>query len=175
MPDIHLVILAAGKGTRMKSAAPKVLHRAGGLRLIDRVLRTAASLEPSTTTIVVCHMAAQVTEALADRPGLQFALQEPQLGTGHALLQAEPLLAGASGTLVLLSGDVPLLRPDTLRALVDTHDRSGAAATVLTARVEGPHEYGRIVRTGGRIAAIVEHKDATPAERAIDEINSGIY
>jgi bifunctional UDP-N-acetylglucosamine pyrophosphorylase / glucosamine-1-phosphate N-acetyltransferase len=175
MPDIHLVILAAGKGARMKSAEPKVLHRAGGLRLIDHVLRAAASLQPATTVVVVGHMAGAIEAALGDRPGLRFALQEPQLGTGHALLQAEPHLAGAGGTLVLLSGDVPLLRPETLRALVDTHERSGAAATVLTARVGGPHEYGRVVRSDGRIAAIVEHKDATPAEREIDEINSGIY
>ena len=174
MPDIHLVILAAGKGTRMKSAEPKVLHRAGGLRLIDHVLRAARPLDARTTVVVVGHMAERIREALGERPGLRFALQEPQLGTGHALLQAEPHLAGARGTVVLLSGDVPLLRPDTLRALVATHDRSGAAATVLTARVADPDGYGRVVRTDGRIAAIVEHKDATPADRAIHEINSGI-
>jgi bifunctional UDP-N-acetylglucosamine pyrophosphorylase/glucosamine-1-phosphate N-acetyltransferase len=175
MPDIHLVILAAGKGTRMKSAEPKVLHRAGGLRLIDYVLRAAASLAAKTTIIVVGHMAARMREAIGERPGLRFALQEPQLGTGHALLQAEPHLADAEGTVVLLSGDVPLLRPETLRALVAAHERSGAAATVLTARVADPGGYGRIVRQDGRIASIVEHKDATPAEREIDEINSGIY
>jgi bifunctional UDP-N-acetylglucosamine pyrophosphorylase/glucosamine-1-phosphate N-acetyltransferase len=174
MPDIHLVVLAAGKGTRMKSEVPKVLHRAGGLRLIEHVLRAAASLDPASTVLVVGHMAEEVRRALPER-GLRFALQEPQLGTGHALLQAEPYLAGAHGTVVLLSGDVPLLRPATLRALVSTHERSGAAATVLTARVADPAGYGRIVREGGRIVAIVEHKDATPAQRAIDEINSGIY
>jgi bifunctional UDP-N-acetylglucosamine pyrophosphorylase/glucosamine-1-phosphate N-acetyltransferase len=175
MPDLHLVILAAGRGTRMKSAEPKVLHRAGGLRLIEHVLRAAASLEPKTTVVVVGHLAERVEEVLGKRLGLRFALQQPQLGTGHALLQAEPHLAGASGTVVLLSGDVPLLRPATLAALIETHERTGAGATVLTARVQGPHEYGRIVRKDGRIAAIVEHKDATPAEREIDEINSGIY
>jgi bifunctional UDP-N-acetylglucosamine pyrophosphorylase/glucosamine-1-phosphate N-acetyltransferase len=175
MPDIHLVILAAGKGTRMKSGMPKVLHRAGDRRLIEHVLRAAASLDATTTVVVVGHMADQVREALPERLGLRFALQEPQLGTGHAVLQAEPHLAGASGTIVLLSGDVPLLRPATLRALVATHERSGAAATVLTARVPDPEGYGRIVRIDGRIAAIVEHKDASAAERAIDEINSGIY
>src|SRR5262249_19337697 len=175
MPDIHLVVLAAGKGTRMKSAEPKVLHRAAGLRLIDHVLRAASSLDARTTVIVVGHMAARIREALGERPGLRFALQEPQRGAGPAPLQAEPLLAGGTGTVVLLSGDVPLLRPDTLRALVAAHERSGAAATVLTASVPDPDGYGRIVRTDGRIAAIVEHKDASPAERAIDEINSGIY
>jgi bifunctional UDP-N-acetylglucosamine pyrophosphorylase / glucosamine-1-phosphate N-acetyltransferase len=175
---IHVVILAAGKGTRMKSADPKVLHRAAGCPLIEHVLRAADALDPSTTVVVVGHLSARVQDCLQKRPGLRFALQEPQLGTGHALLQAEPHLAGKSGTVVLLSGDVPLLRPATLRALVDTHTARGAAATVLTARVDRPQGYGRIVREdGGRgpIAAIVEDKDTTPAEREIDEINSGIY
>ena len=175
MSDIHLVVLAAGKGTRMKSAMPKVLHRAGGLRLIDHVLRAAGPLNATTTVVVVGHMASQVKDALADRPGLRFASQEPQLGTGHALLQAEPFLSGARGSLVLLSGDVPLLRPATLQTLVARHEAAGAAATVITARVSGGQEYGRILRKDGRIVAVVEHKDATPAERAIDEINSGIY
>jgi bifunctional UDP-N-acetylglucosamine pyrophosphorylase/glucosamine-1-phosphate N-acetyltransferase len=175
MSEKHIVILAAGKGTRMKSAVPKVLHPAGGLPLIEHVLRAADALKPATTVLVVGHLAAQVQEALSKRPGLRFALQEPQLGTGHALLQAEPHLAGATGTVVLLSGDVPLLRAETLADLVQRHESAGAAATVLTARVSGPHEYGRIVRENGRIAAIVEHKDATPAQRAIDEVNSGIY
>src|SRR6266545_1998273 len=175
MPDTHVVILAAGKGTRMKSADPKVLHRVGELRLIEHVLRAADGLRPATTVVVVGHLADRVKAALQKRQGLRFALQEPQLGTGHALLQAEPHLAGASGTVVLLSGDVPLLRPDTLQELVRTHELRGAAATVLTAHVSGPHEYGRIVRENGRISAIVEHRDATPAQRAIDEINSGIY
>jgi len=175
MSSIHVVILAAGRGTRMNSAEPKVLHKAGGLSLIDRVLRTADSLDPASTVVVVGHLAERVQDALRKRMGLRFALQAPQLGTGHALLQAEPHLAGRSGTVVLLSGDVPLLRPETLAALVETHRARGAAATVLTARVAGPHEYGRIVREGGRLAAIVEHKDATPEQRGIDEINSGIY
>ena len=102
-------------------------------------------------------------------------MQEPQLGTGHALLQTEPLLRGRRGTVVLLSGDVPLLRRETLQRLVRTHEDRSAAATVLTAVVDNPEGYGRIVRDNGRIAAIVEHKDATPRERAVNEINSGVY
>jgi bifunctional UDP-N-acetylglucosamine pyrophosphorylase/glucosamine-1-phosphate N-acetyltransferase len=176
MPDIHIVILAAGKGTRMKSSLPKVLHHAAGLSLIDHVLRAADTLRPSSVTVVVGHEAETVREALRKRLGLRFALQEPQLGTGHALLQAEPELTDAHGTLLLLSGDVPLLRGETLRTLVAKHTTCGAAATVLTAEVERPEGYGRIVRDGsGRMTAIVEHKDASPAEREIREINSGVY
>ena len=178
MSDTHVVVLAAGKGTRMKSALPKVLHRAGGRTLLEHVLHTAETLHPQSITVVVGYQAREVESAVPKRLGLRFALQEPQLGTGHALLQAEPLLAGASGTLVLLYGDVPLLGRRTLEALVRRHADARAAATVLTAVVEDPDGYGRIVRqgdNGGPIAAIVEHKDASPAERRIREINSGIY
>ena len=175
MQDLHIVVLAAGKGTRMRSALPKVLHPAAGLPLIDHVLRAAASLSPSSIIVVVGHEAERLKEGLREHPGLSFAVQEPQLGTGHALLQAEPFLRGARGTVVLLSGDVPLLRASTLGALVRTHEERQAAATVLTAVVDAPAGYGRIVRDGQGIAAIVEHKDASAAEREIREINSGIY
>jgi len=175
MTDLHVVVLAAGKGTRMKSARAKVLHRAAGFSLIEHVFRAADTLSPTSITVIVGHQADQVRAATAKRMGLRFATQSPQLGTGHALLQAEPSLTGASGTLVLLSGDVPLLRPETLRALVTTHQERQAAATVLTAEVGRPHGYGRIVRDAGQIAAIVEHKDANDEQREIREINSGIY
>ena len=159
----------------MKSAIPKVLHSAAGLPLIEHVLRTADAVSPASVVLVVGHQAGAVEAALKSRPALRFARQEPQLGTGHALLQAEPALAGARGTVVLLSGDVPLLRADTLRALVRHHEETRAAATVVTAVVDDPAGYGRIERHGGRIRAIVEHKDASPEQRAIREINSGIY
>lgn len=175
MPDIHIVILAAGKGTRMKSAVPKVLHKAGELPLIEHVLRGAEALHPRSTTLILGHQADLVRAALAKRPGLGFALQEPQLGTGHALLQAAPRLQGCQGSVVLLSGDVPLLRPETLATLVERHASAAAAATVLTAVVDDPHGYGRIVREQGQITAIVEHRDATDEQRRIAEINSGIY
>jgi len=171
----HLVVLAAGKGTRMKSALPKVLHAPGELPLIEHVLRTADRITPASILIVVGHGAGTVQDALKSRPGLRFALQEPQLGTGHALLQAESALQDTAGTIVLLSGDVPLLRAETLQALVRRHEETRAAATVLTAVVDDPHGYGRIVRHDGRITAIVEHKDASAEERDIREINSGIY
>ena len=176
MADVHVVVLAAGKGTRMKSALPKVLHRAGELALIEHVFRAADALSPQTITVIVGHEAEAVRRSIAKRLGLQFALQEPQLGTGHALLQAGPALRGRTGTVVLLSGDVPLLRAATLETLVRVHAAAGAAATVLTAVVDDPHGYGRIVRSAdGAIEAIVEHKDATPQQRLIAEINSGIY
>jgi bifunctional UDP-N-acetylglucosamine pyrophosphorylase/glucosamine-1-phosphate N-acetyltransferase len=173
--DTHVVVLAAGKGTRMRSAQPKVLHRLGGASLIEHVLRTATTLAPRSTTVVVGHMADRVRQALRHWPALNITVQEPQLGTAHALLQAEPLLAGQSGTLLLLSGDVPLLASRTLARLLAKHEESKAALTVLTANVDQPHGYGRIVRLEGRIVRIVEEKDASPAERRIREINSGIY
>ncbi len=175
MSDIHVVVLAAGKGTRMKSAVPKVLHAAAGRSLIEYALLAARSLSPASIVVVVGYQADQLNEALGNRSGLSFAVQEPQLGTGHALLQAEPLLRATRGTLVLLSGDVPLLSAQTLDALVQLHQSRQAAATVLTAVVPAPDGYGRIVRHGNQIAAIVEHRDASPAEREIREINSGVY
>jgi bifunctional UDP-N-acetylglucosamine pyrophosphorylase/glucosamine-1-phosphate N-acetyltransferase len=175
VPDIHVVVLAAGKGTRMKSEVPKVLHAAGGRSLIEHTLRAADSLDPASIIVIVGHQADLLKQGLRERQGLRFAVQEPQLGTGHALLQAEPMLRGATGTLLLLSGDVPLLRPSTLVSLVDTHRRHSAAATILTAVAADPAGYGRIVRQNGRIASIVEHKDASAAQREIREINSGVY
>jgi bifunctional UDP-N-acetylglucosamine pyrophosphorylase / glucosamine-1-phosphate N-acetyltransferase len=175
MADLYVTVLAAGKGTRMRSRLPKVLHSAAGLPLIEHVLRTADTLTPRAVVIVVGHQAGQLQEALAKRLGLRFAAQEPQLGTAHALLQTEPVLQGGKGTLLLLSGDVPLLRRETLQRLVRTHEERSAAATVLTAIVQNPDGYGRIVRENGRVVAIVEHKDASPQERTITEINSGVY
>src|SRR5262249_2395262 len=173
--DTHVVILAAGKGTRMKSALPKVLHRVGGFPLIDHVLRSSNVLRPRSTTVVIGHQADDLRAALEGRRDLSFVVQEPQLGTAHALLQTEDSLRGALGTLVLLSGDVPMLAAGTLTSLVEPHAQCGASATVLTAVVDDPKGYGRIVRAGEQIARIVEEKDATSAERPIREINSGIY
>jgi bifunctional UDP-N-acetylglucosamine pyrophosphorylase/glucosamine-1-phosphate N-acetyltransferase len=173
--EVHVVILAAGKGTRMKSARPKVLHRLAGLPLIEHVLATSARLHPNSTVVVIGYEAALVRKALDHHTALSFVVQEPQLGTAHALLTTESLLRDATGTLVLLSGDVPLLTSETLQRLVDQHVTTHAAATVVTAVVDDPFGYGRIVRVGEEIAGIVEEKDATSAERQIREINSGIY
>jgi len=173
--DIHVVILAAGQGTRMKSRMPKVLHRLAGKSLIEHVLRVAQAVNPVTVTMVVGHEAESIRRFVGDRPNVGWAIQEPQLGTAHALQQTEPRLAGKRGTLVLLSGDVPMLEAATLQRLVDTHQTARAAATVVTAVVERPYGYGRIVRTRGRIARIVEERDASPVVRQIREINGGIY
>jgi bifunctional UDP-N-acetylglucosamine pyrophosphorylase / glucosamine-1-phosphate N-acetyltransferase len=159
----------------MKSDVPKVLHRIAGRALIDHVLRAASALDPTTVTLVVGHGAPQVQSYLAPHSHLRFAVQEPQLGTGHALLQTAPLLRGKRGTVLLLSGDVPLLTSRTLRGLVATHQDAGSNATVLTASIARPYGYGRIVRRGGKISRIVEERDASPAQRKINEINSGIY
>ena len=181
MPDLHVVILAAGKGTRMKSALPKVLHRVGGLPMIEYVLRTADQLNPRSRTIVVGHLKESVRQALGvpraarGRADVTFVTQEPQRGTGDALLHTAPLLEQASGSILLLSGDVPLLRAATLVRLIEQHHEADAAATVLTAVVDRPYGYGRIVRTGGRLSRIVEERDASPAQRQIKEINSGVY
>jgi bifunctional UDP-N-acetylglucosamine pyrophosphorylase / glucosamine-1-phosphate N-acetyltransferase len=171
---LHVVVLAAGKGTRMKCGRPKVLHTLAGETLIGHVLRAARALSPETLTLVVGHQAAELQAALGGH-GLHYALQEPQLGTGHAVLQAEPLLAGRTGTMVLLSGDVPLLRAATLERLVNHHVGRGAAATVLTACFARPYGYGRVLRHEGRITRIVEERDASAEQRKVKEINSGIY
>ena len=159
----------------MKSQLPKVLHKIGGLTIIERVLRTASALFPATITMVVGHGADEVKQSLAKRTALQFVTQDQQLGTGHALLQTRSLLEGKTGTLILLSGDAPLLSPNSLKSLLETHTESSAAATVITANFPRPFGYGRIVRTNGNITKIVEERDTSPTQKKISEINSGIY
>ena len=172
--DFSVLILAAGKATRFKSEHSKMLHRLAGRSLGEYVLKTAAAVEPQRTYMVIGHEAGEVRKAFA-RPGLTFIEQKEQLGTGHALLVARTELERCpSSTLVVVVGDAPLLRAETLRALVEAHEKAHAAATVLTTRLENPQGYGRIVRSGGRVRAIVEEKVCTPAQRKIREINSGI-
>jgi bifunctional UDP-N-acetylglucosamine pyrophosphorylase / glucosamine-1-phosphate N-acetyltransferase len=174
--QLSVVVLAAGKGTRMKSSRAKVLHSLAGRPLIEHVLRTVDALKAVRTVLVIGHGADDVRNALAGRAGLDFVVQSPQLGTGHALLQAEQALAGNTGTVLLLYADVPLLEAATLTRLLETHHAAHAAATVLTTVVEEPYGYGRIVRdNAGDIERIVEERDASGEERAITEINSGIY
>ena len=159
----------------MRAARPKVLHRLAGLTLVERVLRSAASLAPETTTVVIGHRADTIRQALTARADLQIVVQEPQLGTAHALLQAEAGYRDRSGHLIVLSGDVPRLRPSTLASLVATHEAANAAATVLTMTLQRPFGYGRVLRSGGDMIGIVEESGATPDQRRIQEVNGGIY
>ena len=157
----------------MGAARPKVLHRLAGRPLIDHVLRAAETLAPVTTTVIVGHAADAVVQAIGTGP--RFVRQTEQLGTAHALLQAEPVVRGVQGSLVVLSGDVPRIQPATLRRLVAAHVSAGAAATVLTAQLARPHGYGRVIRLDGQFGRIVEETEATPVQQAIQEVNSGIY
>jgi bifunctional UDP-N-acetylglucosamine pyrophosphorylase/glucosamine-1-phosphate N-acetyltransferase len=168
------VILAAGRGTRMKSERPKVLHPIAGLAMAMFPARLARELGCDPAVLVVGHGAAAVRQTLAGECVL-FAHQEDQLGTGHALLCAEPQLRDFTGTLLLLCGDVPLLRRETLERLLAYHETQGAAVTVLTTELTDPHGYGRIVRDGEEVLRIVEEKDASLKEKALREINTGIY
>ena len=172
-----VIVLAAGEGKRMKSALPKVLHPLLGRTLVGHVLAAADEAIAAEPLVVIGHGAEQVREHLAEvAPKARTVVQTDQRGTGHAVRIAIEALPELSGTVVVLNGDIPLLRAETLRALVHTHETTRAAATVLTAEVEDPTGLGRIVRNrGGEFEAIVEERDATPAQRIIREINSGAY
>jgi len=173
--DLQAVILAAGKGTRMKSARAKVLHEVQGVPLLEHVVRTVASLQPQPLTVVVGHQAEAVEAAFAGR-GLAFVRQDPPLGTGHALLAARAQWAEhPERTLLVVNGDVPLLRRETLLDLLAAHRRAGAAATLLTAVLEDGEAYGRILRDEHGVRAVVEARDASAEELKVREINAGIY
>jgi bifunctional UDP-N-acetylglucosamine pyrophosphorylase/glucosamine-1-phosphate N-acetyltransferase len=167
---LDIVIMAAGKGTRMKSALPKVLHRLAGRSLLQHVLQTAGSLGADRIVAVTGH-GADAVEAAVSAPNLQFVRQVPQLGTGHAVQQAVPLLHHA-GTTLILNGDVPLIEAATLRALLQAC--GGKALALLSIELPDATGYGRIVRRGPAVEAIVEHKDASPEQRAIREVYTGV-
>ncbi|EFF91475.1 MULTISPECIES: bifunctional UDP-N-acetylglucosamine diphosphorylase/glucosamine-1-phosphate N-acetyltransferase GlmU [Streptomyces] len=174
-----VVVLAAGEGTRMKSATPKVLHEICGRSLVGHVLAAARELNPENLVVVVGHAREQVTAHLAEvDAAARTAVQEKQKGTGHAVrMGLEELGGSVEGTVIVVCGDTPLLTAGTLRDLAAAHAGDGNAVTVLTAEVPDATGYGRIVRDAetGAVTAIVEHKDATEAERAIREINSGVF
>ena len=176
---LDIVIMAAGKGTRMKSALPKVLHRLAGRSLLQHVLQTAADLGADGIVVVTGH-GADAVEASAHAPELRFARQMPQLGTGHAVLQAAPLLHD-DGTTLILNGDVPLIEAATAQALIDSC--AGTKLALLTIKLDEPTGYGRVLRgdpagrsahEGGRVHGIVEHKDATPLQRQVHEVYTGV-
>lgn len=172
MQNLRVLILAAGKSTRMKSKHAKVLHRAGGRTLIEHALRSARALS-SDISVVVGHSADQVKAVVSE---VKFIDQKEQLGTGHAVLAARESFSGYSGDLLVMPGDVPLVRAATLEAFVKFHREGGFSASVLTADADNPYSYGRIIRRNeDEVDSIVEHRDATPEILAVSEINSGIY
>ena len=172
--NFSILILAAGKATRFKSEHSKMLHRLAGRFLGEYILQAAQAAGPDCLHMIIGHEGEAVRKAFA-RPGLVFIEQSEQLGTGHAVMMARPELEKCSSPTVLaLVGDAPLLRPETLLELVETHRQARTAATILTTRLDNPTGYGRIVRAGGRVRSIVEEKVATPAQKRIREINSGI-
>lgn len=176
--SLAVIILAAGKGTRMNNPnKAKVMFELSGKPMIAYVVRQAESLSPQRIVAVVGFQKESVMDYLsAEFPGrLEYAHQDVQLGTGHAVQQAESVLHDFAGDVLILSGDVPLLRSETLRSFADAHVASGAAVSVLSVSAPNPTGYGRIMRTGDNFERIVEHKDASEVERAITEINSGIY
>jgi bifunctional UDP-N-acetylglucosamine pyrophosphorylase/glucosamine-1-phosphate N-acetyltransferase len=168
------IVLAAGQGTRMKSKLAKVLHPVCGKPMIGHLVDALSRLRTDRTVVVVGHGAEAVRNALQDT--VEYALQSEQLGTGHAVMQAAPLLADEEGVTVVVYGDTPCLRAETLRALLDLHRDAAAGCTMLSAVIDNPHGYGRIVRgNDGTVERIVEQKDCNAAENAIREINTGTY
>lgn len=174
MSNRMAIVLAAGKGTRMKSSLYKVLHPVCGLPMVEHVIRSVKQSGVEQIVTIVGHGAEKVQEVLGDSS--EYALQAEQLGTGHAVLQAKDLLASQEGTTLVICGDTPLLTGETLQQLFETHETTGAKATILTAVAEDSTGYGRIVRSAnGEVAKIVEQKDASEAELEIKEINTGTY
>lgn len=173
---VAVAILAAGKGTRMKSDLPKVLHLLGGRSLVERVLISCADLQPERQLAIVGYQAHRVKEAMIHYPNLEFVEQTQQLGTGHAVQQLLPHLADFQGDLIVLNGDVPLLRPETLKALLQTHQQHQNAATILTAQTSNPQGLGRVFcDSNDLLKEIIEDRDCTDTQRQNRRINAGIY
>lgn len=174
MTNIFAIVLAAGQGTRMKSKLYKVLHPVCGKPMVEHVINHIETLDVHRVVTVVGHGADKVQEQLGDKS--EYVLQAEQLGTAHAVQQAEAILGNLEGITLVVCGDTPLIRPETMKALVDFHREQNAKATILTAIAEDPTGYGRIIRNeGGQVAQIVEHKDATPEQHLVKEINTGTY
>ncbi|MFF2484433.1 bifunctional UDP-N-acetylglucosamine diphosphorylase/glucosamine-1-phosphate N-acetyltransferase GlmU [Paenibacillus sp. NPDC058071] len=168
------IVLAGGQGKRMKSKRYKVLHEVAGKPMVGHVLRTVQEANSERTVVIVGHGAEAVKTYLGDQA--EYALQEQQLGTGHAVQQAEALLAGEEGSTIVICGDTPLVRSETINAVLELHRSSGAAATILTASFDDPTGYGRVIRgEDGAVVRIVEQKDCSPEEARVQEINTGTY
>ncbi len=175
MKKISTAIMAAGKGTRMKSDLPKVLHKLNDRSMVHYVIDLAEKINSEKIVLIIGHKKELVEKECSSR-NVNFALQSPQLGTGHAVQMTEPSFVGYDGDVLVLSGDVPLLTEKSIHALIEEHQRSNATATLLTADLEDPSGYGRIIRgEDGSVESIVEHKDANKEQLEIKEINVGIY
>ena len=173
---VVVAILAAGKGTRMKSNLPKVLHSLGEKSLVERVIESAEPLLPSRRLVIVGYQSQEVKTAMDSIHGVEFVEQAVQLGTGHAIQQLLPHLQGYTGDLLILNGDVPLLRTETLKNLLQTHQENQNSCTILTAQLSNPQGYGRVFRNSECIVQkIVEDKDCTPNQRENNRVNAGIY
>jgi bifunctional UDP-N-acetylglucosamine pyrophosphorylase/glucosamine-1-phosphate N-acetyltransferase len=173
---VAVAILAAGRGTRMKSDLPKVCHTLGSLSLVERVLKSCLSLAPSRLLVVVGYQSERVKKSLEGYSNVEFVEQTEQLGTGHAVQQLLPHLDGFTNDLLILNGDVPLLRPSTIKQLLETHKAHQNAATLLTAHLPNPQGYGRVFCDGQNLLnQIVEDRDCTPAQKQNRRINAGVY
>jgi bifunctional UDP-N-acetylglucosamine pyrophosphorylase / glucosamine-1-phosphate N-acetyltransferase len=173
--SLAIAILAAGKGTRMRSSLPKVLHHLSGLTLVENVLESTSLVNPTRKIAIVGYEAEQVKTALASVPDIEFVEQTEQLGTGHAVQQVIPALEGFEGNLLVLNGDVPLLTPQTIERMVQMHDDKGNAATILTAQMDDPTGYGRVFCNDMLVEEIIEHRDCTDEQRENNRTNAGIY
>lgn len=169
------LILAAGEGTRMKSDLAKVLHEVSGKPMIRHVVETVKRIDPSRIVIIVGHQAVSVQEEFKGED-VEFVLQRERLGTGHAVMQARKLLDGFKGTVLILNGDTPLIRAETLRSFLEYHSDNAFSATVMSTHMKDPFGYGRIVRApDGELKKIVEERDADDREKALKEINGGVF
>lgn len=169
------LILAAGEGTRMKSDLAKVLHKLRGIPMIRYVVRSVREINPDRIVLVVGYQSEAIIDEFKDE-NLEFVLQEERLGTGHAVMTARDNLEEATGSIIVLTGDTPLLNPETLREFIDFHRENNNSATVLSTVMKNPDGYGRIIRdNSGGLDKIVEHRDANEKELKVNEINSGIF
>ena len=170
---LKTLILAAGKGTRMKSDMPKVIHKVNGIPMITKIIDTLSGLNPEENILILGHKKEEVLKVVGEN--CDYVLQTEQLGTGHAVIQAKEKLEGYDGDVMILCGDTPLLRESTLKSLYEYHKESGAVTTILTSIYENPFGYGRIVKEDGLVKAIVEEKEASEEIKKIKEINAGVY
>ncbi|WP_300620832.1 bifunctional UDP-N-acetylglucosamine diphosphorylase/glucosamine-1-phosphate N-acetyltransferase GlmU [uncultured Fusobacterium sp.] len=170
---LKTLILAAGKGTRMKSDMPKVIHKVNGIPMITKIIDTLSGLNPEENILILGHKKEEVLKVVGEN--CDYVLQTEQLGTGHAVIQAKEKLKGYDGDVMILCGDTPLLRESTLKSLYEYHKESGAVTTILTSIYENPFGYGRIVKEDGLVKAIVEEKEASEEIKKIKEVNAGVY